>query len=70
MVAAVEVTNNERKSTMAKNYGDMTMNELIEDVIAQAIKAGCITYPMRAEGYHQASNLVYTERLQKGDVVK
>ena len=69
MVTPVEDTDNERKFTM-KNYGDMTMKELIEDVIAQAIKAGCITYPMRAEGYHQASNLVYTDRLQAGDVVK
>ena len=70
MVRSVAIENDERKSTMAKNYGDMTMNELIEDVIAQAIKGGCITYPMRAEGYHQASNLIYTDRLEKGDVVK
>ena len=55
---------------MGKNYGDMTMCELIEDVIAQAIKAGSITYPLRVDGYHKCSNLLYTERLEKGDVQK
>ena len=49
---------NERK------YGEMTMNELIETVIEDAKKAGSITYPLRTEGYHQASNLLYTERLK------
>ena len=47
-----------------RDYGTMTMNELIESVIEDAKKAGSITYPLRTEGYHQASNLLYTERLK------
>ena len=70
MVAPVAITDDERKSTMASNYGDMTMNELIESIIKDAIKAGSITYPLRTEGYHKASNLLYTDRLNQGDVVK
>ena len=49
---------NERK------YGDMTMNDLIETIIQDSKLAGTITYPLRTEGYHQASNLTYTERLK------
>lgn len=52
-----------KKETM-KDYGSMTMKELIEDVIEQAKKQGCVTYPLRTEGYHQASNLLYTDRLK------
>ena len=55
---------------MAKNYGEMTMGELIEDVIQNAIKAGTITYPLRVDGYHTCSNLLYTDRLNQGDVQK
>ena len=29
-----------------------------------AIKAGTITYPLRVDGYHTCSNLLYTERLK------
>ena len=47
-----------------RDYGNMTMKELIEDVIEQAKKQGCVTYPLRTEGYHQASNLLYTDRLK------
>ena len=59
-----------KEVTMVNDYGNMTMEELIESVIKDAIKAGCITYPLRTEGYHQASNLLYTERLNQGDVIK
>ena len=48
----------------ARDYGNMTMNEVIETVIEDAKKAGSITYPLRTEGYHTCSNLVYTERLK------
>ena len=46
-----------------QNYGDMTMKELVESIIQEAIKAGTINYPLRTQGYHQASNLTYTDRL-------
>ena len=70
-VAVVGINDDdERKSTMANDYANMTMKELIESVIQDAIKAGCITYPLRTEGYHQASNLLYTDRLEQGDVIK
>ena len=51
------------------DYANMTMNELIESIIEDAKKAGSITYPLRTEGYHTCSNLLYTERLEKGDVL-
>ena len=56
----------ERKRDMEKvrDYGNMTLNELIETIIRDAKLAGTITYPLRTEGYHQASNLIYTERLK------
>ncbi|MBQ6391441.1 MAG: hypothetical protein IJH88_07440 [Eggerthellaceae bacterium] len=47
-----------------RDYGNMTLNELIETIIRDAKLAGTITYPLRIEGYHQASNLIYTERLK------
>ena len=47
-----------------RDYGNMTMNEVIETVITDAKKAGSITYPLRTEGYHTCSNLIYTERLK------
>ena len=46
------------------DYGKMTMNELIESIIEDSKKAGTITYPLRVDGYHKASNLLYTERLK------
>lgn len=48
----------------ARKYGDMTMNEVIESVIRDSKLAGTITYPLRTEGYHTCSNLIYTERLK------
>lgn len=47
-----------------RDYGNMTLNELIETIIRDSKMAGTITYPLRTEGYHQASNLLYTERLK------
>lgn len=47
-----------------RDYGNMTMNELIETIIDDAKKAGCVTYPLRKDGYHKSSNLLYTERLK------
>ena len=47
-----------------QDYANMTMKELVESVIEDAKKAGCITYPLRTEGYHQCSNLIYTDRLK------
>ena len=47
-----------------RDYGNMTLNELIETIIRDSKMAGTITYPLRTEGYHQASNLIYTERLK------
>ena len=47
-----------------RDYGNMTLNELIETLIRDSKLAGTITYPLRTEGYHQASNLIYTERLK------
>ena len=46
------------------DYAKMTMNELVESIIEDAKKAGTITYPLRTEGYHKCSNLIYTERLK------
>ena len=55
---------------MVNDYANMTMCELIEDVIQNAIKAGTITYPLRVDGYHKCSNLLYTDRLDQGNVEK
>ena len=47
-----------------RDYGNMTMNEVIETIIRDSKIQGTITYPLRTEGYHKASNLLYTERLK------
>ena len=47
-----------------RNYGDMTLHELIENIIRDSTIQGTITYPLRTEGYHTCSNLLYTERLK------
>lgn len=47
-----------------RDYGNMTMNELIETIIRDSKIQGTITYPLRTEGYHKSSNLLYTERLK------
>ena len=48
----------------AKDYGNMSIKDLIESIIEDSKKAGTITYPLRTEGYHQASNLLYTDRMK------
>ena len=49
---------------LVRDYGNMTLNDLIETIIRDSKIQGTITYPLRTEGYHQASNLLYTERLK------
>lgn len=46
-----------------RNYGNMDIKELVESIIADSKKAGTITYPLRTEGYHTCSNLMFTDRL-------
>ena len=48
----------------ARDYGNMSMNDVIEAVIRDSKVQGTITYPLRTEGYHTCSNLLYTERLK------
>jgi len=48
----------------ARNYGEMSMNDVIETIIRDSKLQGTITYPLRTEGYHTCSNLLYTERLK------
>ena len=63
------ITDNDRKinailTLINRDYVDSTnLKDLIETVIEDAKKAGTITYPLRTEGYHQCSNLLYTDRL-------
>ena len=47
-----------------RDYGNMSLNDLIETIIRDSKIQGTITYPLRTEGYHKASNLLYTERLK------
>lgn len=47
-----------------RNYGTMSMSEVIETVIRDSKVQGTITYPLRTEGYHTCSNLLYTDRLK------
>ena len=47
-----------------RDYANMTMKDVIETVITDAKLAGTITYPLRTEGYHTCSNLLYTDRLK------
>ena len=46
-----------------RNYGEMSMKDLIETIIRDSKVQGTITYPLRTEGYHTCSNLLYTDRL-------
>ncbi len=46
-----------------RNYGEMSMKDLIESIIRDSKIQGTITYPLRTEGYHTCSNLLYTDRL-------
>ena len=48
----------------ARDYGNMSMNDVIEAVIRDSKIQGTITYPLRTEGYHTCSNLTYTDRLK------
>jgi hypothetical protein len=48
----------------ARDYGNMSLNDVIESVIRDARNAGTLTFPLRTEGYHKCSNLLYTERLK------
>ena len=47
-----------------RDYGNMSMNDVIESIIRDSKLQGTITYPLRTEGYHTCSNLLYTERLK------
>lgn len=47
----------------ARDYAKMELKDLIEAVIEDSKKQGTITYPLRTEGYHTCSNLIYTDRL-------
>ena len=47
-----------------RNYGNMDMKDVVESIIRDAKLAGTITYPLRTEGYHTCSNLLYTDRLK------
>ena len=46
-----------------RNYGEMSMKDLIETIIRDSKVQGTITYPLRTEGYHTCSNLLFTDRL-------
>ena len=46
-----------------RKYGEMTLKEVVETVITDGRAAGTITFPLRTEGYHTCSNLLYTDRL-------
>lgn len=52
---------------MEKNthdFAEMSLKDCIESIIEDSKKAGTITYPLRTEGYHTCSNLIYTDRLK------
>ena len=46
-----------------RDYATMELKDLIETVIRDSKLQGTITYPLRTEGYHKCSNLLYTDRL-------
>ncbi len=47
----------------ARDYANMDMKDLIETIIRDSKLQGTITYPLRTEGYHTCSNLLFTDRL-------
>lgn len=47
-----------------RKYGEMAIKDVIESIIEDSKKAGTITYPLRTEGYHRCSNLLFTDRLK------
>lgn len=46
-----------------RNYAEMDDKAMVETVITDAKLAGTVTLPLRTEGYHQCSNLLFTDRL-------
>ena len=51
------------EGNVTRDYAKMSMKEVIETVIRDSKLQGTITYPLRTEGYHTCSNLLYTDRL-------
>ena len=49
--------------SQARDYAKMDLKDVIEAVILDAKVGGTVTYPLRTEGYHTCSNLLYTDRL-------
>lgn len=49
--------------TNTRNYVNMELKDLIESIIRDSKLQGTITYPLRTEGYHTCSNLLFTDRL-------
>ena len=47
----------------ARDYANMSLAELIETIIRDAMRAGSLNYPLRTAGYHSCSNLTNTDRL-------
>lgn len=47
----------------ARDYANMDLKDVIETVIRDSKLQGTITYPLRTEGYHTCSNLLFTDRL-------
>ena len=45
-----------------RDYASMNMKEMVEAVVEDSKKQGTVTLPLRTEGYHQSSNLLYTDR--------
>lgn len=50
--------------SLERDYSDMPLRDLVETVIRDSIVQGTVTYPLRKEGYHSCSNLIYTDRLK------
>ena len=46
-----------------RDFTKTTMKDMVEVIIRDSKLAGTITYPLRTEGYHTCSNLLYTDRL-------
>ena len=56
----------EKESNMestVRDYTKMDIKDMIEYIIRDSKVQGTITYPLRTEGYHTCSNLIYTDRL-------
>ena len=46
-----------------RDYATMDLKDVIEAVIRDSKLQGTITSPLRTEGYHKCSNLLFTDRL-------